>query len=320
MDFSELKEILKDKRITVICGGWSGEREVSLRSGRKVYESLLRQGFNATLFDLTRENITEIKPGFTDVAFIILHGKPGEDGTIQGMLEIMGIPYTGSGVLASAVGMDKIMTKKIMHYANINTPPYYFIPSHKKNLRGEAEIALKTLGIPAVVKPRYEGSSLGVRIVHNDQEFFEAVYETREKFGDFYIEKYIKGKTITCGVLGTGEESFPLPILELEVVGREFYDYTAKYTKGLTNFIIPARLSEETTRAFQEASVKLHREIGCRGFSRVDGIVDENDNYYVLEINTLPGMTDLSDLPKEAEHMGISYDEVVLYILRSAFE
>lgn len=319
MDFSQLKESLKGKRITVICGGWSGEREVSLRSGEKVYESLLRQGFNAFFFDLTRENITEIKPGFTDVAFIILHGKPGEDGTIQGMLELMGIPYTGSGVLASAIGMDKIMTKKIMQFANINTPPYHFIPTNK-NLKEEAEIALKNIGIPSVVKPRYEGSSLGVKIVHSEQEFWDAVNETRDKFGDFYIEKFIKGKTITCGVLGTGEGSFPLPILELEVVGREFYDYTAKYTKGLTNFIIPARLSERTTKAFQEASVKLHREIGCRGFSRVDGIVDENENYYVLEINTLPGMTDLSDLPKEAEHIGIPYDEVVLYILRSAFE
>jgi len=319
MTIEELKELAKDKDIVVICGGWSGEREVSLRSGKGVYESLIRQGFKARLFDLTKENITEIKPGFCDIAFIILHGKPGEDGTIQGMLELYGIPYTGSGVLASAVGMDKITTKRLMESLGINTPPYYFIPK-TKDLEREKEIALSAIGLPAVIKPRSEGSSLGVFIAHNREEFERYIKEVRENFGDLYVEKFIKGKTITCGILGTGEESFALPILELEVVGREFYDYTAKYTKGLTNFIIPARIPDETTKKFQEASLKLHRALGCRGFSRVDGIVDENGEYYALEINTLPGMTELSDLPKEAAHIGISYDEVVLYILKSAFE
>lgn len=319
MDLSEIKSLLKDKKITVICGGWSGEREVSLRSGKNVYESLLRQGFNAELFDLTKENITEIKPGFTDVAFIILHGKPGEDGTIQGMLELMGIPYTGSGVMASAIGIDKLMTKKIMNIIGINTPPYYYIRKNS-DLEKELRKAIEMFGIPSVIKPRAEGSSLGVVIAHTEQELFNSSKSIRDAFGDFYIEKFIKGKTITCGILGTGEESFTLPILELEVVGREFYDYTAKYTKGLTNFIIPARIPDFTTKAFQDASLKLHKELGCRGFSRVDGIVDDSGNYYVLEINTLPGMTDLSDLPKEAAHIGISYDEVVLYILKSAFE
>ncbi|MGB9823606.1 MAG: D-alanine--D-alanine ligase [Candidatus Hydrothermia bacterium] len=319
MKIEEIKVLAKNKDIAVICGGWSGEREVSLRSGKGVYESLLKQGFKARLFDLTQDNITELKPGFCDIAFIILHGKPGEDGTIQGMLELMGIPYTGSGVLASSIGMDKIMTKHILKSLNLNTPPYYFIPS-SKNLELEARIALKEIGLPNVIKPRKEGSSLGVYIVHSEEEYFEKIHEVRSTYGDLYVEKYIKGKTVTCGVLGTGEESFALPILELEVVGREFYDYTAKYTKGLTNFIIPARIPEESTIAFQNATLLLHRTLGCRGFSRTDGIVDENGNYYILEINTLPGMTELSDLPKEAAHMGISYDEVVLYILKSAFE
>lgn len=319
MELEKIREVAKDKDIVVICGGWSGEREVSLRSGKGVYESLLRQGFKARIFDLTPQNVTELKPGFCDIAFIILHGKPGEDGTIQGLLELMGIPYTGSGVLASAIGMDKIMTKHVLKSLGINTPPYYFIPAHK-NIEEEAKKALQAIGLPSVIKPRREGSSLGVHIVHTENDFFEKISDVRAKFGDLYVEQFIKGKTITCGVLGTGDESFALPILELEVVGREFYDYTAKYTKGLTNFIIPARIPDDSTIAFQNASLKLHRTIGCRGFSRTDGVVDENGNYYVLEINTLPGMTELSDLPKEAAHIGISYDDVVLYILKSAFE
>lgn len=319
MQLAEIKSFFKEKEITVICGGWSGEREVSLRSGRKVFESLQKQGFNVRFFDLTKDNLTEIKPGFTDVAFIILHGKPGEDGTIQGMLELMGIPYTGSGVMASAIGIDKIMTKEIMKSMGISTPPYYFIPKNS-DLFVESTKALERIGIPAVIKPRCEGSSLGVAIVHSIEEFNKKIREVYENFGDLYVEKFIEGKTVTCGILGTGEGSFALPILELEVVGREFYDYTAKYTKGMTNFIIPARISEKATTEYKEASLKLHRALGCRGFSRVDGIVDEKENYYILEINTLPGMTELSDLPKEAEHIGISYDEVVLYILKSAFE
>ncbi|MEO0199465.1 MAG: D-alanine--D-alanine ligase [candidate division WOR-3 bacterium] len=319
MKLEEIKKLAKDKDIVVICGGWSGEREVSLRSGKGVYESLLRQGFKARIFDLTPENVTELKPGFCDIAFIILHGKPGEDGTIQGLLELMGIPYTGSGVMASAIGMDKIMTKHVLKSLGINTPPYYFIPAHK-NIEIEAKKALQTIGIPSVIKPRREGSSLGVYIVHSEDEFYKRIFEVHSNYGDLYIEKFIRGKAVTCGVLGTGDESFALPILELEVIGREFYDYTAKYTKGLTNFVIPARISEKSTTEFQNASLQLHKTIGCRGFSRTDGIVDENGNYYVLEINTLPGMTELSDLPKEAAHIGISYDEVVLYILKSAFE
>lgn len=319
MHLSEIKEYLKNKEVTVICGGWSGEREVSLRSGKRVYDSLLKQGFKAKIFDLTRENLTEIKPGFTDVAFIILHGKPGEDGTIQGMLELMGIPYTGSGVMASSIGIDKIMTKHIMDSLGIKTPPHYFIP-HRKGLEIESQKALEEIGLPAVLKPRSEGSSLGIKIVHSKDEYFKGLKELKEIFGDLYVEEYIRGKTVTCGILGTNEESFALPILELEVVDREFYDFTAKYTKGLTKFIIPARISNEATLAFQSSSLTLHKALGCKGFSRVDGAIDENGNYYIFEINTLPGMTELSDLPMEAERMGISYDEVVLYILKSAFE
>jgi len=319
MDFSALKKFLEDKKITVILGGWSGEREVSLRSGRRVLDSLLRQGFKAEGFDLKREKLHLIRPGFTDVAVIMLHGRPGEDGTIQAIFELHGIPYTGSGVEASAIGMDKITTKYILKAHNIRTPEYFFIPRWA-NLKEYGDKALEKLDIPCVVKPRSEGSSLGVQICHTEKEFYSALKETRKKYGDLFVEKYIKGKTVTVGILGTGEESFPLPVLELRVRGREFYDYKAKYTKGLTEFIIPAEISRQSTKELQEAALLTHRVIGCKGFSRVDAVVDEDGNYYILEINTIPGMTELSDLPKEAEAMGISYDEVVLYILRSTFE
>lgn len=315
----DLIQKLRSAKILVLYGGWSREREVSLRSGRLVYESLLRQGFNAHLLDMGNdfvERIKEIKP---DVVVIMLHGKPGEDGTVQGVLELLGIPYTGSGVLASSIGMDKLISKRIFAALSLPTPPY--VPVLKEvPLNIALDKVKKILGMPVIVKPRSEGSSLGVKIVRSEDKLLEVMESTRREFGDFFVEKYIDGKAVTVGILGTGESAFALPVLELRVKGREFYDYNAKYTKGLTEFIIPAEIPKEAERILKESSLKMHRTIGCRGFSRVDAVVSKNGEPYLLEINTIPGMTDLSDLPKEAEHIGISYDEVVIYILKSAFE
>ncbi len=312
-------EFLKSLKVLVLYGGWSKEREVSIRSGQKVLNSLKLMGFNAIGLDMQKDYYERIKEISPDVVLIMLHGKPGEDGTIQGALELMGIPYTGSRVLASAVGINKIATKRLLIEQGIPTPDYYYDP-FEKNFKTLSKKALEKLGLPLVVKPVDEGSSIGVHIV-KDKETLEAVVEEDLKeFGDIYFEKFIEGKSVTVGILGTGKDSFALPILELRPKGREFYDYEAKYTKGLTEFIIPAQIPDGTYKKLQEDSVLTHQLIGCRGFSRVDAVVSNDATGYILEINTIPGMTELSDLPAEAAHVGIDYNTLVLYILSSAFE
>jgi len=319
MDPFSLREKLRGKRIVVFYGGWSSERDVSLRSGRKVYESLKKQGFDAVLLDVGRDYIDRLKDLGGDVVVIMLHGKPGEDGTIQGALETLGIPYTGSRVLASAVGMDKITTKRILLSIGIRTPDFVFVPL-ESDLKEKEKDALRKLGFPMIIKPREEGSSIGVRIIREDDDLFGLMAQEREDFGDFYLEKFIEGKSVTVGILGTRENSFALPSLELRVKKGEFYDYDAKYRKGYTEFIIPAELPNTSLEELEQLSLLTHRAVGCRGFSRVDAVVSRDGVPYILEINTIPGMTDLSDLPAEAEAAGISYDELALRILASAFE
>ncbi len=312
-------KLLRDKKILVLYGGWSREREVSIRSGTKVLNALTSMGFNAVGLDMDRDFYNRIREISPDVVVIMLHGKPGEDGTVQGTLELMGIPYTGSGVLASAIGMNKIATKRMLLFHNLPTPDFVYDPYNRDPVK-LSEKVIEKLGIPVVVKPVEEGSSLGVKIVKSEGELPRVIEEELGEFGNIYFERYIKGKSVTVGVLGTGEDAFPLPILELRPKGREFYDYEAKYTHGLTEFIIPAEIPDRAYRKLQKDSLRTHQIVGCRGFSRVDAVVSEDGEPYILEINTIPGMTDLSDLPAEAEHMGISYNELVLYILASAYE
>lgn len=295
-------------------GGWSSEREISLLSGRNILESLKRQGFDVYGLDLkSPEDLKKIDKKNMDVAFIILHGKPGEDGTIQGYLELLGIPYTGSGVEASAIGMDKIMTKKIFVYEKIPTPPW--VEVNPEDIKGSIEMAVETLGIPLVLKPRREGSSVGVEIIKNTKQIEEKTKKALSLFKEVFFEKYIPGVIATVGIL----DDMVLPILELRPKTREFYDYEAKYTKGETEFIIPAQLPPEVTEKIKEYAWRGFSAIGCKGFARLDLVVEERKYPYFLEINTLPGMTDLSDLPAEASAIGISYDEVVKRILKSAF-
>jgi len=305
---------LKKKKIGVIMGGWSSEREISLLSGRNILESLKRQGFDAYGLDLQGpEDLSKIRKENMDVAFIILHGKPGEDGTIQGYLELLGIPYTGSGVEASAIGMDKILTKKIFKQEGIPTPPWVEI--NPSNIKKSIEKALKELGLPLILKPRREGSSVGVKILKREKEILPEVKKALSNFEEAFLEKYIPGVIATVGIL----RDQVLPILELRPKTREFYDYEAKYTKGETEFIIPAQLPKDVTQKIKKYAYKGFKAIGCRGFARLDLVVKERKHPYFLEINTLPGMTDLSDLPAEAKAVGLSYDDVVLEILKDVF-
>jgi len=314
MKKEKLHKYFMKKKIGVLMGGKSREREISLRSGRKVLESLRRQGFKATEIDVDKEIVEKLKKEGIEVAFVMLHGKFGEDGTVQGLLELLDIPYTGSGVLASALSMNKLLSKQIFEKVGIKTPPYCPIPANSKP---SFEEMISKIGLPMMVKPVDEGSSIGVHILKDKGEMKEKVSTLQDEFGNLFVEKYIAGTTVTIGILGTGKETRALPILEL-VPQREFYDYEAKYTKGLTEFIIPARLSKETYLETQKSALLAHQVLGCWGFSRVDAIVDCSGIPYILEVNSIPGMTDLSDLPAEAEACGISYDELVFEILCSA--
>jgi D-alanine-D-alanine ligase len=308
---------LKKKRIAVLMGGRSGEREVSLRSGKRVFDSLKRQGFKVISLDADEKLIENLKKNNIDIAYIMLHGKFGEDGTVQGTLEHFGIPYTGSKILASALAMNKVASKRIFQATGIPTPQYLPV-DRNKSIGDQCEKIKRIFPFPLVVKPISEGSSLGVSIVKEEEKLEKVLSETVEKFKDIFIEEYIKGREVTVGILGTGDDLAALPILELKPKA-EFYDYKAKYSKGGTDFILPAKLPEALYSHTQEVALRAHRSLGCYGVSRVDIIIGGNHTPYVHEVNTIPGMTDASDLPAEAQCAGISFDELVARILESAY-
>ncbi|HON71913.1 MAG TPA: D-alanine--D-alanine ligase [bacterium] len=305
---------LKDKKIIVLCGWISREREVSLRSGKKIYSALLRKGYDVTLIDPKMEGWEPVLRG--DIVFIALHGKPGEDGTIQGFLETFNVPYTGSGVLASSLAMNKLISKKMFIFSGISTPDYLSMDDFE-SIDDFISKSMEYIGLPAVVKPVSEGSSIGVSIVKDADSLAPVVKDTVNKFDRVFIEKYIEGREITIGIIELDGKPVALPILEL-VPRNKFYDYEAKYTAGFTEFIIPARMDKEKYTLAQELALKAHKALACTGFSRVDLITDSNDNPYVLEVNTIPGMTELSDLPAMAKAYGIDYDDLVEIMLQSA--
>ncbi len=300
------RNFLLKKTIGVLYGGWSSEREISIRSGQTVIESLKRQGFRVKGIDVDRDFIKKLKN--IDIAFIALHGKPGEDGTIQGILEFLDIPYTGSGVIGSAIGMDKIISKYIFESRGIPTPEYYY----EREI--DVDDIIEKLGLPVVIKPRSEGSSVGVFIVETREELIKKTKSVIQKYPDIFFEKYLPGMIATCGILN----EVPLPVLEIAPKKRKFYDYKSKYTKGMTEYIIPARLSEEKYKLTQNFALSAHQAIGAYGFSRVDFAFDSQHNPYVLEVNTIPGLLPESNLPLEARAIGLSYDELIFEILKTA--
>ena len=310
-------EGLLSKRIAVLLGGKSGEREVSLRSGARVISALRNLGANPIAIDpISDDWIDNMRSQAVEIAFLALHGKGCEDGTIQGVLDAFEIAYTCSGVLASALAMNKIMTKRVLSTTNIPTPDYLAVDP-QDDLPKLCDEAVDRLGLPLVIKPTSEGSSIGVSIVREVPELRRIAHKTQYEFGDIFFEKYIEGQEITVGLLGMKENLRALPVLEL-VPMREFYDYEAKYTKGMTEFILPARLSDRLTKRVQNIAVNTHRAIGCWGASRADMLVGTDGSPYVMELNTLPGLTELSDLPAQAEADGISYENLIFEILTSA--
>ena len=301
----------KDAKIAVLCGGMSSEREISLRSGKNCLDALKRLGYkNAQIVDVTENVMNDLK-GF-EYAYNTLHGKFGEDGCIQGVLEILKIPYTGCGVMSSAICMNKEYTKKVLKTANLPLIKSVYL------LKGEnpvKKILEAELSYPLMVKPVCEGSSFGMSKVNCDGELFDAIAEARKYNSEILIEEYLEGICATVGVLEKDGAPFATEILELRPKN-EWYDYEAKYTKGMTEFVLPAEISEEMTQKVKDCAIEAFKVCNCSGVSRVDFLIVDNIPY-ILEINTNPGMTDTSDLPAQAKVCGIDYDNLVLLILNS---
>ncbi|MFQ5866413.1 MAG: D-alanine--D-alanine ligase [bacterium] len=309
-----MKEILgklRVKKIGVLCGGSSQEREVSLRTGDAVYKALVFLGLNVSKLDVDREIALRLAKERIDLAFIALHGKLGEDGTIQGLLEIMGIPYTGSGVLASALALDKVYTKEVFSYHNLPMAKYKVLEKRMKT----AGNILKELDYPVVVKPAREGSTIGVTVVRERSGLDSAINLAFGYGNKILIEEYIEGREITVGILGDE----PLPVIEI-VSKTAFYDYQAKYEPGMSKHIVPAKLQREQYELAQSLALSAHSALGCRGATRVDMVMDGEGKIYLLEVNTIPGMTETSLLPEAAAVAGIDFKQLVVEILSYALD
>jgi len=300
--------MITDKRIGVLLGGTSAEREVSLRSGQAIYGALKNLGYNVVAVDVGEDICTSLPAAGVQIAFLALHGGFGENGSIQGMLEVLGIPYTGSGVLASAIAMDKEASKKVFRYHGIPVPPYVVLDC--QSLNGMPQTGFD---LPWVVKPAAEGSSIGVSIVKQEHGFKKAIEQAGLYGGRIIIEQYIDGKEIQIGILNGksigGVEVRP---------SLEFYSYEAKYTSGLTEYILPPDIEDAVYEQAASTAFSAHRAVGCKGATRVDLRVDGKGDPYVLEINTIPGMTETSLLPKIARLAGYDFPDLIEEMLRGA--
>jgi len=295
-------------KVAVLMGGRSAERAVSLKSGSMVLAALKKKGVDAHAFDPKERGIAALLEQHFDRAFVILHGRYGEDGTIQGALELLGIPYTGSGVLASALAMDKWHAKLVWQACGIPTPRSELL-AHGSDMQAVAT----RLGLPLMVKPANEGSSIGMTKVKNARELPEA-YALAANYDRVVVaEAFVDGVELTAGILGDK----PLPLIKLETP-REFYDYEAKYQANDTRYLIPCGLPPDAERIVQDEALFAFNALGCSGWGRVDLMLDRSGKPYFLEVNTSPGMTDHSLVPMAARHAGLSFEDLCLRILESA--
>jgi len=295
-------------KVAVLMGGTTAEREISLKSGGMVLAALRARGVDAHPFDPKSEGIAELMRGRYDRAFIVLHGRFGEDGTLQGALEWLGLRYTGSGVLGSALAMDKVRAKRLWMADGLPTPPFDVVDA-RSDFRKVAE----RLGLPLMVKPVSEGSSIGMSKVRVSAGLEEAYALAVNYDRRVMVEKFIEGTELTTGILG--DEALPLIRLETP---REFYDYQAKYVSDDTRYIIPSGLPPEREREIQALCLRAFRALGCRGWGRVDLMLDHDGAPWLLEVNTAPGMTDHSLVPMAARAAGLSYEDLCLKILEGA--
>jgi D-alanine-D-alanine ligase len=307
--------MLTDKRIGVLAGGTSAEREISLRSGNAIYKALLNRGYNAVFIDAADNLCESLKKSSVEIVFIALHGGHGENGAVQGLLEVMDIPYTGSGILASALAMDKEASKKVFLYHDIPVAPFIVINREQldKKINPQFITTIVDFPLPWVVKPVREGSSIGVSIVKSEDDIADALKEAFSYDRKVIIEKYIKGKEIHIGILGQtvlgGVEVRP---------SKEFYNYEAKYTSGLTDYILPPEIDDSAYDTLKDMALKAHNALCCRGATRIDFILDAFNMPYILEVNTIPGMTETSLLPKIAKLAGMDFPDLIEEILKQA--
>ncbi len=302
----------KKLRVAVLMGGNSPEYEISLISGKEVLANLAKKyvGIPIIIPKKGREWVDKLLWTKADICFIAMHGPFGEDGKIQGLLDTLGIRYTGSGVSASAIGMDKIIFRKLMKAESLPIPKYVVIDKKEK------KIDLAYLGkTPYFVKPYDQGSSVGASIVRRRRDLKKALNLAFSFSDKALVDEYLKGMEVTCGVLGN-EKPFALPVIEIVPRKGEFFDYESKYTESGSDEIVPARISKKLTKEIQKLSIKVHKAIGARGFSRVDFILKGNKDPIILEINTIPGLTPMSLLPKAVRAYGLSYSELLDKIIR----
>jgi D-alanine-D-alanine ligase len=302
--------------VAVLYGGKSAERAVSLNTGAQVEQALRGLGFDVAPIDTGDDGfITQLIGAGADVAFICLHGRFGEDGTVQGLCELLELPYVGSGVLASALALEKVKSKQFFTLAGLPTPDYAVV--HRGYPYDLGEI-VSAVGEKSVVKPANEGSSVGMTIVHRADELAEAIEKAFEFDREVLIERFVEGTEVTIAVIGN-DDVVALPTLEI-VPEHEFYDYDSKYVPGMSSHIIPARVSEEARSECQRLAVSAHTALGCRGMSRADTIVEADGSVWLLEVNTIPGMTSTSLVPDAARAAGIEFPELCRKLVEFALE
>lgn len=306
-------------KVAVLCGGKSAEREVSLRSGAAVYQALLERGYEAVKIDVGTDIGERLKTAKPALAFIALHGEYGEDGTIQGLLEMLGISYTGSGVLASALAMHKVMTKRILAQAAIPTAEFTVVTRPEVDAQGMTAVAgqvREKLGLPLVVKAATQGSSIGLYFAYTPEELGRAIEQALAYGADVLVEKFLEGMEVTAAVMGN-EEPVVLPLIQI-ISRTGVYDYEAKYTAGLSDHIIPPPLPLAVQEHIKQLAAAVYRLLQCRGFARVDFMVTEQEQPYVLEVNTIPGMTAVSLFPDAARAAGLSFPDLVERLVQLA--
>ena len=304
-------------RIALIAGGWSREREISLKSGENVYNGLDKAKYEVKRYDPSKDLLRLIEDSKDiDLALILLHGKKGEDGSIQGLLDLLDLPYVGSGVLASALAMNKAVSKELFRCAGLNVPKEIVI---FRDQDIDPVGIMSVLGKPVVIKPVAEGSSIGLNICYTGEEIAEAIKDTFAMSSEVIVEEYIKGREVSCSVLGNRQPE-ALPVVEI-IPKKEyqFFSYTAKYLPGASKEICPAQLPSDICEKAQSAAIKAHCLLGCRNFTRSDMIATDKD-VYILETNTIPGMTENSIFPLAARTAGLSFSRLLDRLIELAFE
>jgi D-alanine-D-alanine ligase len=311
---------MSKQHIVVLKGGRSLERNISLKSGSRVEKALLELGYRVDAIDVDAHLVRTLKELGPDAAFIAMHGRGGEDGTVQELLDILGIPYTGSDVLPSLRCMDKVLSKHIFVADDIPTPPFYAFNREAFQELGAADtlpIIGGELGFPIVVKPAAQGSALGIRFAHSIEELPAALISAFSFDDKVLLESYVKGRELAVSIIGSTPRA--LPVVEA-IPKTEFFDFESRYTMGKADYVVPAEIPEPTAAEAVEISLKAFEVLHCNGFGRVDMIMDESNGLHVLEINTIPGLTETSLMPMAAEAAGISFNQMVEEVLLTAIE